>query len=381
MVEHNHAFRLLAEHCNARPNLAELFGAAFVRVLSRAWIERHIQSTAPVIVGPEPRPTYRMSFMSGGDDKTLGVVLQDVTAELECRRMLAERDRDFAVLRDIGVGLSSLLEIEPLALRTYEATQKAIPSRNIYIAIYDRETQTIAFPRYQEDGEWKEMTSRPFGNGLTEHMLVTGEPLMFNDRVGERAREIGIEPVGRSCKAWMGAPMVIDGEAIGVIGLQDYESADVYDQHDLEMLTIIAAQAAAGIKNARSLTAERRAFRELSEAQSRMLETERLRGVTETVGALNHEVNNPLAAIAGNSQLLLRKPDGIPVSALQKIEAIHDAARRIQRVTTKMSSLIQACSMEYPGQQAILDVEKSLGRKDDHAPADAPATPEPRKAA
>jgi signal transduction histidine kinase len=158
--------------------------------------------------------------------------------------------------------------------------------------------------------------------------------------------------------------MLIDGETIGAIGLQDYERTGVYSQHELEMLTIIASQAAAGLKNARAIQAERRAFRELSEAQTRMLETERLRGVTETVGALNHEINNPLTAIVGNSQLLLKKPDGISVANLQKIEAIQDAARRIQRVTAKMATLIQASSMPYPGSQSILDVENSQSSED-----------------
>src|SRR5206468_5596916 len=146
-----------------------------------------------------------------------------------------------------------------------------------------------------------------------------------------------------------------------VIGLQDFEASNAFDQHDLEVLTIIAAQAAAGIKNARSIAAERHAFREVADAQLRMLETERLRGVTETVGALNHEVNNPLAAIVGNSQLLLRKAELLPGAAVQKIEAIHEAAKRIQRVTAKMATLIQACSISYPGEQSIIDVHNSVG--------------------
>ena len=48
-----------------------------------------------------------------------------------------------------------------------------------------------------------------------------------------------------------------------------------------------------------------------------------------------------------------------------KVEAILEAARRIQRVTTKMASLIQATTMPYPGQQSIIDIRKSLARDDD----------------
>jgi hypothetical protein len=199
-VDYNRVFGELAERCKSHANVADMFGAAFLRILQRAWIERHIQSTAPLLVGPEPRETFRLAFMSTDDDKTLGVVLQDVTAELDCRRMLGERDRDFAVLRDVGVALSRQLELEPLALQIYEATQRAIPSKNVYIAVYDRDTHEITFPRYLEDGEWKEMTSRPFGNGLTEHMLRTGEPLLLNDNVLEQAQALGVQPLGRRAR-------------------------------------------------------------------------------------------------------------------------------------------------------------------------------------
>ena len=117
----------------------------------------------------------------------------------------------------------------------------------------------------------------------------------------------------------------------------------------------------------RSIAAERRAFREIADAQLRMLDTERLRGVTETVGALNHEINNPLATIVGNAQLLLRKANELPQPTVQKIEAVHEAAKRIQRVTAKMASLIQACAMPYPGEATILDVHNSVAAGEVHA--------------
>jgi K+-sensing histidine kinase KdpD len=178
--------------------------------------------------------------------------------------------------------------------------------------------------------------------------------------VAARARELGIEPATDEAACWLGAPMVAGEDALGVIAIQDYEDPAAFDQHNLEVLTIIAGQAAAAIRNTRLLANARAAFQELSQAQSRLLESERLRGVTETVGALNHEVNNPLAAIVGNAQLLLRESADLSPAVRAKIESILESARRIQRVTGKMATLIQASSMPYPGREEILDVERSL---------------------
>ena len=176
--------------------------------------------------------------------------------------------------------------------------------------------------------------------------------------------------------------MLAGEDALGVIAIQDYEDAAAFDQHNLEVLTIIAGQAAAAIRNTRLLAEARAAYQELSQAQGRLLETERLRGVTETVGALNHEVNNPLAAIVGNAQLLLRESEELSQRLRPKIESILESARRIQRVTGRMATLIQASSMPYPGRDAILDVERSLsigeprpGKTGDEEPGVDPGTP------
>ena len=86
---------------------------------------------------------------------------------------------------------------------------------------------------------------------------------------------------------------------------------------------------------------------ELAHTQSRLAENERVRGLTEAVGAMNHEVNNPLAAITGNAQLLLRRADALDPVAKAKVETILESARRIQQVTGRMAQTIQTISREY----------------------------------
>jgi signal transduction histidine kinase len=158
--------------------------------------------------------------------------------------------------------------------------------------------------------------------------------------------------------------MIVNGEALGVIATQG-EVDDRFDRHDLEILEVIAGQAAAAIKHARLLEAARRAYQDLSEAQARLLEVERVRAITEAVGAMNHEINNPLAAIVGNAQLLMRRNgDSGQTEITSKVESILDGARRIQEVTTKMSTLIQATSMPYPGEAPILDIRRSVAEGD-----------------
>jgi GAF domain-containing protein len=328
----------------------------------------------PLVAGPEPRPMFRVSLHRGpgepntADHGALGALLIDVSEEFALRRQLFDRNHVLTVLNDIGAALSATLDLDVLAERIYEQTSRIMRTANFYIALHDRATSTVSFPLYVDARAKREAPSRPFANGLTEYVLRTARPLLLNHDIDTRARALGIEPRGAAATAWLGVPILADGEATGVIALQDYAQAEVFTLQDLEVLTIIAAQAGAAIKTAHLFASARQAYRELSETQARLLESERLRGVTETVGALNHEINNPLAAIAGNAQLLLRGNEPLTVQARTKLESILESARRIQRVTTKMTTLIQATTMPYPGVSGILDVHRSVSREDQTPP-------------
>ena len=369
-LEANPALHDLAARCGVKPLLAELFGPAIGQLFGQARREGSTRALVPIMSGPEPRPMFRVSVYRNPEDSSLAVLMIDVSEEVEVRRQLFERNHVLTVLNDVGSALSATLDPDALAERIYEQLGRIMRATTFYMSLHDREANQVLFPLYVEDRVKREAATRPFGNGMTEYVIRTARPLLLNSDVEKRANALGIKPVGRPCQSWLGVPIPSDTGACGVLALQDFEHTECFTIHDLEVLTIVAAQAGVAIRNSHLFVSSRHAYRELSETQARLLESERLRGVTETVGALNHEVNNPLAAIAGNAQLLLRSTEGLSPQMRMKLESILEAARRIQRVTAKMSSLIQATSMPYPGDQQILDVNRSVAREE---PGDDPA--------
>ncbi len=360
----NEAARELAARHRLTLELSALFGKDAAPLLARARREGHAQSFLPLRTGAERPPVYRVAVRRMGASERFLAVLTDMNREFAGREQLASRNRELSVLNDIGAALSSTLDLDALAERIYQQAGRIMNTVNFYLALHDEESGTLSFPiRVEDHQRLPDMPPRPFANGLTEHVLRTRQPQLLNGDVLAQAHALGLAPIGRSSTSWLGAPLLAEGKAIGAIVIQDHEGTGSYDEHDLEVLTLIAGQAAAAVCNARLLAQARDAYRELSETQASLLEAERLRGVTETVGALNHEVNNPLAAIAGNAQLLLRQAAALPGGAEDKVKRVLEAARRIQNVTSRMANLIQATSMPYPGNEAILDVSRSLARE------------------
>ncbi len=89
----------------------------------------------------------------------------------------------------------------------------------------------------------------------------------------------------------------------------------------------------------------------------------RTQAVLETGAALNHEINNPLMALLGNVELLMRQTQDLDVDMTAKLRKIQEAAEHIRTVTQKLMSITEARTVPYPGGGSMIDIERSLKGK------------------
>jgi GAF domain-containing protein len=381
----NQAARELLVRHGLPPDLTAMLGPDVAPLIARARHEGSAEGLLPLQTRLGEPPVFRIAIRRMGASERFAAVLTDMSREFAWREQLASRNRELSLLNDIGVALSASLDLDSLAQRIHEQAGRMLNTTDFCLALYDETSGLLSFPlRVQDTVPLPALAPRPLGNGLIEYVLRSGQPKLLNGDVRVEAEALGFAVMGRPSTSWLGAPMLAESRAIGVISVQHFDGKLCYDEHDMEVLMLIAGQAAAAFRNARLLTQAHDAYRELSETQAARLEAERLRSITETVGGLNHEVNNPLAAIAGNAQLLLRDSAALADGVEDKVRRILEAARRIQSVTARMANLIHADSAPYPGEARILDVSRSLAREGYDAPAasaNTPGDPQERPAA
>ncbi|MCP3943723.1 MAG: PAS domain S-box protein [Desulfobacteraceae bacterium] len=89
-------------------------------------------------------------------------------------------------------------------------------------------------------------------------------------------------------------------------------------------------------------------------AEKEIYEQERLQGVLEMAGAVCHEINQPLQAILGNSELLLLGPG--QDMAGDNLNSIKSQATRLGEITKKLSNITQYKTVDYPGNTKIVDI-------------------------
>jgi len=121
----------------------------------------------------------------------------------------------------------------------------AVP--NLYIALYDQGKNQLSFPYYSDQYDINPGI-QPLSHGLTDYILRTKKSLLlpiasYNDLVknGE------IDVVGTPAQEYLGIPLLVEGQAMGILAIQSYESTDLYSPKDLALLEFVGIQIAAAI--------------------------------------------------------------------------------------------------------------------------------------
>jgi len=100
-------------------------------------------------------------------------------------------------------------------------------------------------------------------------------------------------------------------------------------------------------------------LREIQKLQARLLEAERQAAITETAVSINHEINNPLCSILGNTQLILMDKERLEPGMVKKLKRIEKEIIRIQRVAERLAHITRPVLTEYVGGKRMLDLESS----------------------
>jgi PAS domain S-box-containing protein len=218
----------------------------------------------------------------------LGDIVRRVSGYIENRRLFRQaqtRAQEQTVLTEMGRALSARLDVESVVENVYRHASRLVDTTNFYIALYDVERNEISFPYYTQEGETIQVGGRAFGEGLTEYVIQTRQPLLIREDVSAQLEELGIEMIGREAFSWLGVPMTVGEQVIGVIAIQSHSVPNLYGKHDQDLLSAIASQAAIAIMNANLFEQTQAALSE-TEEQAR-----RLALLNQTSAQLNSATN------------------------------------------------------------------------------------------
>jgi sigma-B regulation protein RsbU (phosphoserine phosphatase) len=152
----------------------------------------------------------------------------------------------FETLAEIGRDVASILDLDELFTRLAQLAKRVIEYRTLGILLLNESTGELEMKLAVKYGEKVEIPRVRLGEGLVGYAALHREAVLVPD-VSQDPRYINLVADVRSELA---IPMLLKDRCIGVVDLESPE-LDAFSKRDVEILTLLASQAAVAIENAR----------------------------------------------------------------------------------------------------------------------------------
>ena len=233
------------------------------------------------LLSPEPRQ------FTERDEAILRQFAAHVAVALENARLF-ERERLFSAtlqtLAEIGHEVSSILDLDELLERLASLVRRLVDYRTFGILLLNEEAGELEMKFAVRYGDKTSVPRIRLGTGITGYAALHRQAVLVPD-VSADPRYLPVVPDARSELA---VPLMVKDRCIGVLDLESPER-DAFHKEHVELMTLLASEAAVAIENARLYETirrnEERMERELlfaQRVQAALLPTglpKRLRGV------------------------------------------------------------------------------------------------------
>jgi PAS domain S-box-containing protein len=223
---------------------------------------------------------------------------------------------------------NSEANIDELFKYIHASVKKLMPAENLYIALYDKDNNEIRFA-YFVDKYDKIAPTKRFGKGLTEYIINTGKSLLVDEQLTRELENKGeVELLGSPSKIWLGVPLTIQEEIIGVLVVQDYEDEKTYGEKEKQILELISYPVSRAIE------------RKLQEHEREDLinKLQKMNASKDSLFSLiSHDLRAPFNSLLGFSEILANEYDTLTKDEIKEYQSfIYDTSKNLYGMTTNL---------------------------------------------
>lgn len=251
------------------------------------------------------------------------------TSGLQHPQELRETIRQLSRLAEISAILNSTLDPDRLLQFIIETAADLLGCEAASILLYDEDARKLIFAAATgSDPAELAQIPVPIESSIAGTIFTSGYPLVINDASQDPRlfRQVG-DKVKLQTRSLLGVPMRLRGQqTVGVLEALNKHKGD-FTPTDVQLLDVIAAQAAVAIHNARLVQQLQQAYADLKEA-------DKLK--TDFMAIASHELRTPLGVILGYATFLKEDAQG---DLSEHAEMVLNSALKLRTLVEDMTNL------------------------------------------
>ena len=289
------------------------------------------------------------------------------SSEERLRNLVAERhqsDSLHSALYRIAEMTSSAEDLPAFYSAVHQIVEGLMYAENFFIAVYDHSTELVSFPCFVDVVDIAPQP-RKLKRGMTEYVLRTGQPLLASRETIEPLATRGeIEVIGTMPVCWLGVPLKLGDQTVGVLAVQSYRTDVMFGEREKEVLTFVSQHLATALNRKRGEEALR-------------LSEEKYRTILESIEDGYYEVdlggnltffNDPVCKLHGYSPEELRGMNNRNYMDPEVARSVHQEFNKVFR-TGQPSGEFSYPIIRKDGEQRHVEASISLVRTPEGEPA------------
>ncbi|MEO6845427.1 MAG: GAF domain-containing protein, partial [Ginsengibacter sp.] len=271
----------------------------------------------PMIVGDQVRGSVSLqnvekeNAFSDTDARLLATLTNSMSVALENARLFDEtnylladakqRASELTTVNNISKALASQLNPGELIQFVGDQLRDLFNANIVYLALLDKKTKMINFPYKFGD----EMKPIKLGDGFSSKIILSGTPILLNKDVSSKTLELGIHRSGLPAASYLGVPIPVGDEIIGVLSVQSTEQENRFNENDQRLLSTIASSVGVALRNAQLFEDVQQAKMEAENASNVAKKANEAKSAF--LSTVSHELRTPLTSVLGFAKIISKR--------------------------------------------------------------------------
>lgn len=253
-------------------------------------ISIHGEPIGEVIIEEPQQPIANIHNLVATLSTRLSEHLENLRLTTQTQQALTEsenRESELEILNTVGELTSSHLGLDSMLSAVGDYLRSTFQAESVYIALYNKQPQTIEFPYWYSvtDGPLH-LPARPMSSGgLTGKIIRERRPVLVSSEEEALQHDVIMVGTGRYEDSYLGVPMILGDEVVGVVALTSFKENNVFSEEDSRLFLTLATTIGVSIQNIRQFAqTQKRARREqiVNEIAQKIQQTQTVESALKT---------------------------------------------------------------------------------------------------